>query len=140
MPNLLKCTACVLVVLLSAACAQGPKSEVKAGPTPQAGASPIPWGTVEPPRQVGGGSSGTPQPRLPVRTFRGRGVVRLINIGEGWFEIDHEEIEGFMPAMQMEWMVKDKSMLRTVSVGDRVDFTLQDDNGSEVVTELRKAP
>ena len=83
---------------------------------------------------------GTPQPRLPVRTFRGKGVVRLINLKEGWFEIDHEEIVGLMPAMQMEWSVRDRSLLKSVSVGDRVDFTLEDDNGNEVVTELKKSP
>jgi Cu/Ag efflux protein CusF len=132
-------TACVLVLALSASCARREQERAKAEPTPQSGASPIPWGTIEPPRQVGV-ASGTPQPRLPVRTFRGKGTVRLINLEEGWVEIDHEEIENFMPAMQMEWSVKDRSMLKSVSVGDRVDFTLEDDNGSEVVTELKRAP
>lgn len=128
-------TACVLAAVLSASCARREQE----GPKPPAGASPIPWGTIEPPRQAGV-ASGTPQPRLPVRTFRGHGIVRLINLEEGWFEVDHEEIENFMPAMQMEWSVKDRSLLKSVSVGDRIEFTLEDDNGSEVVTELKRAP
>lgn len=132
----------VLTTALSASCSQKSTDEAAAGPTPQAVASPaapIPWGTVQPPAQVGT-VSGTPQPRLPVRTFRGKGIVRLINLEQGWFEIDHEDIEGLMPAMQMEWSVKDKSLLKKVSVGDKVDFTLEDDNGNEIVTELKKSP
>jgi Cu/Ag efflux protein CusF len=141
-PLFLKGVALALTTMLPASCAQR-THEKAAGPTPQAAASPappVPWGTIEPPAQVGLPAGATPQPRLPVRTFKGRGVVRLINLGEGWFEIDHEDIEGLMPAMQMEWSVKDRSQLQSVSVGDRVDFTLEDDNGNEVVTELKKSP
>src|SRR5918912_2701239 len=127
-----------LALMLSASCAQRAREGAKAGPTPQAGASPIPWGTIEPPSKVAV-APGTPQPRLPVRTFKGRGIVRLINMEEGWFEIDHEEIKGFMPAMQMEWLVKDRSLLKSVGVGDTVEFTLEDDNGNEVVTGLKKS-
>ncbi len=138
----LKLLLFVSMATLSASCGQRPK-EVATGPTPQAVASPaapIPWGTIQPPAQVGAPTGATPQPRLPVRTFRGKGIVRLINLEEGWFEIDHEDIEGLMPAMQMEWHVRDKSILKAVSVGDKVDFTLEDDNGNEVVTELKKSP
>lgn len=130
----------LLTAALSASCAQRTQERAAAGPTPPAAATPIPWATIQPPEQVGPAASGTPQPRLPVRTFRGKGVVRLINLEEGWFEIDHEEIKGFMPAMQMEWMVRNKSLLKSVSVGDQVDFTLEDDNGNEVVTEIKKSP
>jgi Cu/Ag efflux protein CusF len=141
-PVFLKGVALVLTTMLPASCAQRTQERAAAGPTPQAAASPappVPWGTIEPPAQVGL-PAGTPQQRLPVRTFKGRGVVRLINLGEGWLEIDHEDIEGLMPAMQMEWSVRDRTQLQSVSVGDKVDFTLEDDNGSEVVTELKKSP
>lgn len=130
---------------LSTSCGRSANEGASAGPTPQAAASPaapIPWGTVPPPAQVGA-HAGTPQAqptRLPVRTFRGKGSVRLINLAQGWFEIDHEDIEGLMPAMQMEWSVRDKSLLKRVSVGDRVEFTLEDDNGNEVVIELKRLP
>ncbi|MFL6335940.1 MAG: copper-binding protein [Pyrinomonadaceae bacterium] len=138
----LKWLALVSTVMLSASCARQPQAGASGRPTPPAAgssASPIPWATIQPPAQVGA-ASGTPEPRLPVRTFRGKGVVRLINLKEGWFEIDHEEIVGLMPAMQMEWSVRDRSLLKSVSVGDRVDFTLEDDNGNEAVTELKKSP
>lgn len=135
----------VLIAVLSASCAQRPQTEAAAEPSPQAAApaaSPIPWATIQPPAQVGL-PPGTPQEtqtRSPVRTYSGVGIIRAINLKEGWFEIDHEEIPGFMAAMQMEWSVKDRSMLTSVSVGDKVNFKVEDNNGTEVVTEIKKTP
>jgi Cu/Ag efflux protein CusF len=126
---------------LSASCAREPQT-TNASATPQAAASPVPWKTIEPPAQVGA-PSGTPraqQTPAGARSYNGVGVVRLINLEEGWLEIDHEEIKGFMAAMQMEWSVRDKALLKSVRVGDRVNFTVEDDNGTEVITELKKAP
>jgi Cu/Ag efflux protein CusF len=129
---------------LSVSCGQQPRADNAASTTPQAAtasASPIPWGTIEPPAQVPA-PAGTPKAQEPsvVRSYSGVGVVRLINLKEGWLEIDHEEIKGLMAAMQMEWSVKDKAMLKRVSVGDKVNFTVEDNNGSEVITELKKTP
>jgi Cu/Ag efflux protein CusF len=132
-----------LAAALSVSCGRGPQAGKAVEPTPQAGAapSPIPWKTVEPPAQAG--ATATPnaqQTPSAVKSYSGVGVVRLINLKEGWLEIDHEEIKGFMAAMQMEWSVKDRSMLKSVRVGDRVNFTVEDDNGTEFITELKKAP
>ena len=83
--------------------------------------------------------------RLPVRrpggkSYPGVGVVRLMNLEEGWLEIEHEEIKGLMPAMLMEWSVTDRAMLKAVQVGDKVNFVVEDNNGTQVVIELKKAP
>ena len=45
-----------------------------------------------------------------------------------------------MPAMKMQWRVRDKALLKSLSAGDKVDFTLEDDNGSELITGSKKAP
>jgi Cu(I)/Ag(I) efflux system protein CusF len=133
----------MLMVALSVSCGQQPQAENAAEATPQAAAasvSPIPWATIEPPAQVPDTTS-TPNAQQPsIKSYSGTGVVRLINLKEGWLEIDHEEIKGFMAAMQMEWSVKDRAMLKRVRVGDKVNFTVEDNNGSEVITELKKAP
>ena len=84
-------------------------------------------------------TSKTRKPSAAAKSYAGTGVVTLINLGEGWLEIDHEEIKDFMPAMQMEWSVTDREMLKRVSVGDKVNFTVEDDNGTQIITELRKA-
>ena len=72
--------------------------------------------------------------------YHGTGVVKLINSKEGWIEIQHEEIKGLMPAMEMEWWVKDRSLLKSVSVGDQVDFTVVETGKGEFVTSLKRKP
>jgi Cu/Ag efflux protein CusF len=132
-----------LMAALSVSCGeQQPRADNAAEPTPQAAnasPSPIPWATIEPPAQVPAPAD-TPNAQQPsaVKSYSGTGIIRLINLKEGWLEIDHEEIKGFMAAMQMEWSVKDRAMLKRVRVGDKVDFTLEDNNGSEVITGLKK--
>jgi Cu(I)/Ag(I) efflux system periplasmic protein CusF len=72
------------------------------------------------------------------KPYPGTGVVVTINRQEGWIEINHEEIKDLMPAMQMEFMVKDKSLLDKVQVGDHVDFTIVETMGGEFLTELKR--
>jgi Cu/Ag efflux protein CusF len=139
----------LLLLTLAAALAvyyggREPRYGKAARPTPQAGAapSPVPWKTIEPPTQLGAAPD-TPKPRqtpAAVRSYSGVGIVRSINLKEGWLEIDHEEIKDFMHAMLMQWSVRDKSMLKSVRVGDKVNFTVEDDNGTEVITELKRVP
>lgn len=66
------------------------------------------------------------------------GVVVLINRKEGWIEINHDEIKGLMPAMQMEFWVKDKSLFDNAKAGDRVDFTIVETEKGEYLTELKR--
>lgn len=134
----------VLPATLSVSCGGRAPEGQTAAPTPQPGqaaASPIPWKTIEPPAQVGV-PAGTPKPPDPAvhRTYSGVGVIRAINLDEGWFEIDHEDIEGVMPAMRMIWRVKEKALLKSVRAGEKVRFKVVDNNGSELVTELSKTP
>ena len=63
----------------------------------------------------------------------------IINRKEGWVEIKHEEIKGLMPAMTMEFWLKNRSLVDKVSVGDRVDFTIVETRKGEYVTKLKKA-
>ena len=63
----------------------------------------------------------------------------LINKKEGWIEITHQEIKDLMPAMQMEFNVKDRALLDKVNVGDRVDFTIVETAKGEYLTEIKQA-
>jgi len=74
------------------------------------------------------------------KPYPGTGVIVTINRGEGWIEINHEEIKNLMPAMQMEFNVKDKSLLDNVKVGERVNFTIVETQEGEYLTEIRKLP
>ena len=79
---------------------------------------------------------------MPVlnKPYPGTGVVGTINRTEGWIEINHEEIKDLMPAMQMEFNVKDKTLLDKVKTGDRVDFTIVETEKGEWLTEIKKIP
>jgi Cu/Ag efflux protein CusF len=85
------------------------------------------------------GPPGFPPPVLN-KPYPGTGVVAEINRSEGWIEINHQEIKGLMPAMQMEFNVKDKSLFDKAKVGDRVDFTIVETEEGEYLTEIKKVP
>ena len=64
------------------------------------------------------------------------GIVTKINTKIGSVELNHKDIPGIMPAMIMEFYVKDKNMLTGLKVGDNVSFALQ--AGNEVIIEIKK--
>ena len=68
----------------------------------------------------------------------GTGIVTKINLEAGSIELDHEEIKGMMPKMLMEFFVKDKKMLDGLKVGDKVNFTLEENRGQEMIVKLAK--
>jgi len=84
------------------------------------------------------GPPGYPPPVMN-QPYPATGIVVLINRQEGWIEINHDEIKGLMPAMQMEFWVKDKALLDNAKAGDRVDFTIIETPKGEYLTELRRA-
>jgi len=84
------------------------------------------------------GPPGYPPPVMN-QPYPATGVVVLINRKEGWIEINHDEIKGLMPAMQMEFWVKDKSLFDNAKAGDRVDFTIVETEKGEYLTELKRA-
>jgi len=113
----------LLVLVTSSACNRGPASSTAA-------TQPSPTPAALKPIEVPSPIIGKPYP--------GKGVVKLINKQEGWIEIDHEEIEGLMPAMVMEWFVEKKSLLNKVKVGDKVKFTVVETGKAEIITDLER--
>jgi Cu/Ag efflux protein CusF len=71
--------------------------------------------------------------------YKGRGKVTKINDQAGSVELDHEDIPGVMPAMKMEFYVRDKVLLKNIKVGDQVDFTLRYKHPSETIVAITKA-
>jgi Cu/Ag efflux protein CusF len=108
---------------LCVSCRQpSPTAKDTVSPTPSIAATPVQY----------------PSPIIG-KTYRSRGVVKIINLKEGWIEIDHEDIPGLMPAMEMEFWVKEQSLLGQARVGDRVDFGVVETGKGEYLTELTKA-
>ncbi len=54
----------------------------------------------------------------------GVGVVKAIGASTGWLTLDHEEIKGFMAAMEMMYSVEPRELSASLRVGDRVAFDI----------------
>lgn len=83
-------------------------------------------------------------PSPAVNTYHGTGVVTKV-VRENPYdktlasvEINHGEIVGLMPAMRMEFYVKERSLLDGIKVGDLIDFTIEEKGSSEIVSEIKK--
>lgn len=92
-------------------------------------------------------TNSTPRPQpTPVPTFsapkdgnyNARGRVTKINLKMGSVEINHEDIPGVMPPMQMEFNVRDKTHLGGLKVGDTVDFVLEYKYPTETIIGIKK--
>ena len=90
-------------------------------------------------------SAGTPAPSGPAaavqtNTYHGVGVVKHIytNPKAPAIEIDHGDIDGLMPAMQMEFPVTDPNLLNGIAVNDRIDFTIDAAAGQMKVSAIKK--
>jgi Cu/Ag efflux protein CusF len=86
-------------------------------------------------------ASETPQPTASAPkngNYNGKGVVTKIDLKLVSVGLDHEKIEGLMPAMSMEFFVKEKSELEKLKVGDKVEFVVEYKDGQETITSIKK--
>ena len=79
-----------------------------------------------------------PAAAVQPNTYQGVGVVKGLDLKAPAIEIDHEEIVGLMPAMQMEFPVTDIALLSGLAVNDRIDFTVVEKTGEMKVTDIKK--
>lgn len=68
----------------------------------------------------------------------GVGIVESFDQERATIQIDHEEIKGVMPAMNMSIAVKDKSLLDSVNPGDKIDFWVEPTPAGLVVVRMLK--
>ena len=67
------------------------------------------------------------------------GEIRKIDKDAGKLTLKHGEIRNLdMPGMTMVFAVKDKAMLETVGVGDKVKFAAEKIDGAYVVMEIAR--
>jgi len=79
-----------------------------------------------------------PEAAVKTNTYVGVGTVKDLDPKVPIIEIDHEDIKGLMPAMQMPFHVKDKGLLEGIKRGDRIEFTVENGVGGMLVTSVRK--
>ena len=66
------------------------------------------------------------------------GEVRKVDMDSAKLTLEHADIKSLdMPAMTMVFVVKDKAMLESVKVGDKVRFKVINDAGKFTITDLR---
>ena len=82
-----------------------------------------------------------PTPATPKDgNYNGKGTVTKINLDLVSVELKHDNIEGLMPAMQMEFYVTDKALLKGLAIGDSVSFVIEYKGGRETINSIKKAP
>jgi Cu/Ag efflux protein CusF len=64
------------------------------------------------------------QQNEPRKTFHGVGVVTAIEPA-GSLTINHEPIEGLMPAMEMTFQVNPRTLANGVRPGDKIEFSVE---------------
>jgi Cu/Ag efflux protein CusF len=79
-----------------------------------------------------------PAAAVAPRSYPGVGTVKALNPKAPSIEIAHGDIEGLMPAMQMEFDVSDAALLDGLQVNDQIDFTIEDRTGIMRVTAIKK--
>src|ERR1044072_8410839 len=81
-----------------------------------------------------------PAAAVQTNSYHGEGVVKKIftNPKAPAIEIDHGDIDGLMPAMQMEFPVTDPKLLNGIAVNDQIDFTIEAAAGILKVSEIKK--
>ncbi len=70
--------------------------------------------------------------------YKGVGVVKALNPKAPAIEIDHGDVEGLMPAMQMEFPVTDANLLQGLAVNDRIDVTIENATDGMKVVAIKK--
>jgi Cu/Ag efflux protein CusF len=79
-----------------------------------------------------------PAAAVQTTSYQGEGIVKGLNPKLPAVEIDHGEIVGLMPAMQMEFPVTERALLDGLAVNDRIDFTVENSTGQMKVTAIKK--
>ena len=81
-----------------------------------------------------------PAAAVQTNSYHGAGVVKHVytNPKAPAIEIDHGDIDGLMPAMQMEFPVTDPHLLDGIAVNDHIDFTIDAAAGHMKVSAIKK--
>ncbi len=79
-------------------------------------------------------------PAAANQVFEVRGQILSLEPDGQTVRIAHEEIPGFMPAMEMPFTVKEPSALRGLAAGDAVKFRLIVTKDDSWITRLEKLP
>jgi Cu/Ag efflux protein CusF len=91
----------------------------------------------------GGNNPTSSQPTGPAAAtattaYQAVGTVKGVKMEPPSIDIDHEDIPGLMPAMQMEFHVSSKALLEGLNNGDKIDFSVENGVGGLKVVAIKK--
>ena len=91
-------------------------------------------------KQTASATPSGPAAAVATNTYHGAGVVKAVftNPKAPAIEIDHGDIDGLMPAMQMDFPVTDPKLLNGIAVNDQIDFTIETAAGTMKVSAIKK--
>src|SRR5215213_9073592 len=72
------------------------------------------------------------------QTYTSVGIVKNFDADAGKITVDHEEIPGYMAAMEMTEAVSDAKMLEAVKIGDKIEFELRRTGTILLITKINK--
>ena len=79
-----------------------------------------------------------PAAAVATTSYQGEGKVISLTPKQPSIEIDHQDIKDLMPAMTMEFYVKDKSLLDGLNPGDHIKFTIENGIGGLKITQITR--
>jgi Cu/Ag efflux protein CusF len=68
--------------------------------------------------------AGSAQEIATTGIFDGHGIVKAVAPGTDALTLAHDDIKGFMPAMEMMYRVRSPDLSRNLKPGDEVDFKI----------------
>jgi Cu(I)/Ag(I) efflux system periplasmic protein CusF len=89
-------------------------------------------------RKTSSGEASGPAAATQTTTHQATGTVKALDLKGPTIDIDHGDIEGLMPAMEMEFSVSNAALLNGISVGDRIEFQVTNSVGGLQVTSIKK--
>jgi mono/diheme cytochrome c family protein len=72
------------------------------------------------------------------QTYKSVGVIKSIDVDSRNVTVDHEEIPGYMPAMEMTEPVAELSLLEGLNPGDKVEFDLRREGSKLTFAAFKK--
>ena len=73
---------------------------------------------------------------IEAQKYNSVGVIKSVDIDSDRVTVDHEEIPGYMSAMEMNAIVADHEMLGSIKVGDKVEFEIERKGSTIVYTKF----
>ncbi len=89
-------------------------------------------------KQTPAATASGPAAAVATNQYKAEGVVKALNPKGPALEIDHGDVEGLMPAMQMEFPVTDAKLLDGLAVNDRIAFTIENATDGMKVVAIQK--